>query len=786
MKPLTKCFLAIVCLSLLFSQQSQAQELQQTIRGTVIDGDSKAPLIGASVILINSDPIRGLITDHNGKFRMENVAVGRVSLKITYMGYEERILPNMLLSSARELVLKIELQESLNQIEEVVVNGKKHKAELINEMAVSSSRTFGVEETSRYAGTFNDPARMASNFAGVAMDPGGDNSISIRGNSPAGVKWRLEGVEIPNPNHFADEGATGGPINALNSSMIANSDFMTGAFAPEYGNAYSGVFDVRLRTGNNEKREYIFGASALGFELAAEGPFSKNYNGSYLANYRYSSLAVLDDAGIVDFGGIPKYQDASFKLNLPAGKLGYFNLFGLWGKSWISEAYEEERNGKMKEVFRSDYLSNMGTIGLAHTNTFGDDLFLRSAVSVSTNGSGYNQWVYKDSVGLQNNYNDYTRKHSLRLQSIANYKLSPSNKLQFGAFYTQDFFDLFAELRSNQTDSFNLLQGDRGDAGFAEAFACWKYRPTEQITIVSGLHYNRVIYNGEQVLEPRISGRWNFHGRQYLSLGYGRHSRSNSLLTNLALVQLEDGTTQQLNKSLGMIKAEHFVLGYENRIGALTNFKIEAYYQRLFDVPVQLEESSYSHLNLYDSYMLDQLNNQGTGENYGLEVTVERFFNKGFFYLLTASVYESTYVGSDGVERNTRWNGNYITNLVMGKEWNVGRDGKFRTIGLSGKVLLMGGRRFSPILFEESKQMGYTVRDYSRAYEVKGDDIFQLNTSFYVRRNRAKTTHEFKIDIQNVTNYQANLTGYFNPASQEVVYGKQLGFLPNISYQIQF
>src|SRR5690606_39440450 len=181
--------------------------------------------------------------------------------------------------------------------------------------------------TSRMAGGINDPARMVTSFPGVAGDPGGDNMIIVRGNSPKGVLWRLEGMEIPNPNHFADDGATGGPINVLNSDMIDDSDFYTGAFAAEYGNVTSAVFDMKLRDGNDRKREYTLKAGVLGTDLTAEGPIPGVLVGSFLINFRYSVFTPLDQAGIVACQGVPLYTDDAFKLTLPAGKEGTVELF---------------------------------------------------------------------------------------------------------------------------------------------------------------------------------------------------------------------------------------------------------------------------------------------------------------------------------------------------------------------------------------------------------------------------------------------------------------------------
>ena len=270
----------------------------------------------------------------------------------------------------------------MTELDDVIVVAKQNKQDVLNDMALISARSFSVEETKRYAGAIDDPARMVSSFAGVNISAEGNNDIVVRGNSPKGVLWRLDGIGIPNPNHFANEGSTGGPINALNSAMLGNSDFFTGAFSPEYGNAMSGVFDMKLRNGNNEKREYSIMASVLGLDATIEGPFKKGYAGSYLANYRYSTLSLLDQAGIVDFGGVPKYQDASFKIVLPAGKKHIFSLFGLGGLSSISQEELDEENEE-RVLWKAEGKSNLGFVGLNHTYLINDKTYLKSFTSAS-------------------------------------------------------------------------------------------------------------------------------------------------------------------------------------------------------------------------------------------------------------------------------------------------------------------------------------------------------------------------------------------------------------------
>src|SRR5690554_2768736 len=378
----------------------QAQNLTQTVRGKVIDQESRVPLPGVNVVVVGGAELLEGSTDLQGEFHIENVPVGRTTLKISYIGYEEKFLSNLLVSSGKETVLEVALQESLIGMDEVVIRADQNKSQIANEMALVSARGFTVEETKRYAGSFNDPARMVSGYAGVTGDASGDNNIIVRGNSPKGIQWRLEGIDIPNPNHFSDEGATGGPINALNSIMLANSEFYTGAFAPEFGNALSGVFDMRLRKGNNEQREYSASVGILGTEATLEGPFKRGGGSSYLLNYRYSTLTLLNDLGLVTFGGIPKYQDLSFKVHVPTKSIGTFSLFGLGGKSSIvEEEFAEEEEDRLLE--KGDYKANMGVLGMTQYLSLGFKTFLQNSISLSQNGSGFQGYEPKEQDVLE-------------------------------------------------------------------------------------------------------------------------------------------------------------------------------------------------------------------------------------------------------------------------------------------------------------------------------------------------------------------------------------------------
>lgn len=786
MKTQTHYRLIFYALMLLGCLASTAQGITQNIKGVIVDQDSNSPLIGATVMVIGSDPILGNITDVTGAFKIEGVPIGRVSLRITYIGYEDRTISNLLVGSSKELFLDITLEESFEKLEEVVVTAKKDKSEVLNEMSLVSARSFSVEETKRFAGSFNDPARLASAYAGVANAPEGNNDIIVRGNSSKGILWRLEGVEIPNPNHFANEGATGGPINALSSNMLSNSDFMSGAFAPEYGNALSGVFDMKLRRGNFDKVERTVGISTLGLDLAMEGPLGAN-NGSYVTNYRYSTLDLIDRLGIMDFGGVPRYQDFTYNVYLPINKKHFVSFFGLGGLSSIFSIEEDEETGE--NLDKTLFETSMGTTGFIHNFLINENSYLKSFISLSgTTLGGYTRLPTEENNSeFYEVFNGDYKRSFLRVGSTYGQKLDSRNKVEFGFILSRIGFNISQNGYDFTQDVMVNELNDKGSTERIQGFASWKYRIDEDLTMTSGIHINGLTLNDSYSIEPRLALRWDFSASQALSFGGGIHSKMEPSSVYLWNIHDEDGSVSQPNKDLKMSRAAHLVLGYDQRLGPNTHFKSEIYYQHLYDVPVEDDPSStYSLLNVSDQYDPRVLVNAGKGRNYGVELTLEQYLHKGFYYLTSASIFNSLYTPKDGVERKTAFASDYVFNFLGGKEFKVGKEHKNKVLFVNAKVSLIGGQRYTPIDLESSISEGETVRFEDRPFSAKSDNIFIPNISIGTRKNRPKSTHEFKIDIQNVSNNQAVVQQYYIQATESIEESAQLGMFPTISYTINF
>lgn len=627
---------------------------------------------------------------------------------------------------------------------------------------------------------------MVTTFSGVASDPAGDNTIIVRGNSPRGVLWRLEGIEIPNPNHFANDGTTGGPINVLNSDMIDDSDFYTGAFAAEYGNVTSAVFDMKLRDGNDRKREYTLKAGVLGTDLTAEGPLPGVTGGSYLANYRYSSLALLDQAGIVDYQGVPEYTDAAFNLKMPAGKAGTFSLFGLGGRSNIDQ---EDRSDEGDSLFAtSRFGSRMGVLGSTHTRLFGSKNYLYSTVSVSGNGSSM-RWESTDAPGeepLELREQQDMRRWTIRGTTTLNTRIDAAHKLRSGVIVSVDHYKLEMDWWNFDEDRTERVLDQEGKATTLQAFSSWKWRMSEKLTLTSGVHVLHYTLNGATSLEPRAALRYQMDTRRAITIGAGLHSKTESVMTYLARTTRPDGSVYQPNLDLGLSRAAHAVIGYEHMLTEDVQLKAEAYYQHLYGQPVENDRNSGFWLGNWDGWFTDRdLVNTGTGYNTGVELSAEKFFTRGWHGVTTLSVFQAKYTAMDGVERNSRYSLGTVGNLLAGKEWKVGGEGKDKVIATGVRYNIMGGQWRTPIDLEASIASGYQIESPDQMSE-KNDPVQRLDVQLAYRVGRTKVSHEIKADVQNVLNAKTPVYRYYNNESERIESVDQLGMLPVLQYTLRF
>ncbi|WP_264847688.1 TonB-dependent receptor [Capnocytophaga catalasegens] len=761
-----------------------AQSIEQTLKGNVFDADTREPLLGASVVVQNSDSIIGTITNENGNFSL-TLPVGRHTLEISYIGYESFIIPSMMITSGKEAVVEVALKKDAVQIGEVIVRASINKERPLNTMATVSARSFSVEETQRYAGGMSDPARLVSAFSGVTTGNLQDNSIIVRGNAPQGVAWRLEGVEIPTPHHFAGGNVAGGGLVTLFSSqMLANSDFFTGAFPAEYGSATAAIFDMKLRNGNADKYEHTAQVGVLGLDFSSEGPISRASGSSYLFNYRYSTFGLLGDLNLIPADQRIKYQDLSFKFNFPTQRAGTFSFWGIGG---IDATHKNASTDISKWEIDTDRIQNQwdthtGAMGVAHRINTSSKSFLQTNLAISE----VNKTII--TKRLSDDLQTFTPDSDLKditgtftFSSNYNYKFSPKAVLKTGFEYKKLFyqFDLSGTQDYNLPQTYTRIIDDKGNTDASEIFAQMKYNISSSLLINAGFHLAYFGLSKEIIPEPRLGLQWEFVPNHSLSLGYGKHSRPEAL--NIYMFEINGN---QPNKNLKLSKAHHFVLGYDWRINEKLRLKTEVYYQHNYDIPGEAN-TSYSLINFNRDFTLHkELTNNTIARNYGIDFTFERFLNDNYYYLLTASLFDAKYKAGDNVWHNTRYNKNYVFNALFGKEFFFKNNS--RILDVNARITFTGGERYTPILESQSIANERIIYDDTRAFESSFPNLLYADVTLNYRVNHRKSSSVFSFQMKNVFGSPIYLGHNYNFISKQIELSKSTLLIPNISYKIEF
>ena len=759
-------------------------QLTQTIKGVVIDRLSGEPLSFVSVGLLDLPSI-GATTDDNGKFTLQQVPIGRHSLQASFIGYETVVLSEVLLNSAKEVSLEIEMTPSYTTLNEVVVTNVINKEQSSNKMALTGGRLLSMEEASRYAGGMDDPARLVSSFAGVSPSMG-NNGISVHGNAPSLLQWKMEGVEIPNPNHFADIATLGGGVlSSLSTNVLGNSDFYSGAFPAEYNNAVSGVFDMKMRNGNNQTYEHSFQAGILGLDFFSEGPISKNHGSSYIANYRYSTTGLMNKMSSGDKQDqLLDYQDLNFKLNFPTSNAGTFSV---WGTGLIDKFRTERKDPSDWEYKDDRKYSEMKQTslasGLSHRYIFYGGGVLRTTIAASYSKNKAFEDYYSD----KSNYTPYlnldNKYTNLTLTSSFEKEYTPNHVNKTGVTLTNINYNMNLKLAPAIAKPLQTISEGKGNTNLISAYSSSLITFHNALSATVGVNAQVFTLNNNWAVEPRASLKWQATPRSSFSVAYGLHSR----IEKLDVYYVRDKVTgNQLNKDLDFTKAHHVSLSFNYKISDDMNLKVEPYFQYLFDVPV-MADSSYSVLNRTQFYVEDALVNLGKGRNYGIDITFEKYMTNGLYYMATASLFDSRYTGGDGVWHNTKFNRRFILNGLIGKEWTIGRQKRDR-FGVNLKLTLQGGDRYSPV--DETESMAHldqdTKYDETRAFSNQFSPIFLLNYSISYRMNRTKVSHEFAIKGLNATNTKEYYGFDYNIKNNKIEANKEATSLFNILYRLDF
>jgi hypothetical protein len=778
--------IAIIILFIANHNLCGQSKYQQSIQGKVTDKSTGMPLPAANVILEGSAFQKGIVTDIEGRFNFEGIKIGTYRIKVSYIGYEPYLLENIHLLSGKDFYQEIQLNPSAEVLSSVAVNAFRNKTDPRNNMALIGARSFTIEETNMFAGSYGDPARMAMNYAGVLPVRDNRNDIIIRGNSAFGLNWKVDNIEIPNPNHFGASGTTGGPIIIINNNHLARSDFFNSAFPAEYGNAIAGVFDIKLKTGNIQNHEKWLQVGWNGLELGFEGPIRQIKNASYIISYRHSIPDLIAQTGVSLRKKID-YKDLNFKLNIPGTKTGNWSLIGMGGNSRI---ILDERKLKHSDRGFDDYgeiidnTTSLAVIGL--TNKYYLNKTTKLESSIAFTGNIVKSEIDTVSYDIDQPFhwgNENTRIHKYKFNTKLFSKIS--DKASYSLGFSHDHFVLSLndwEFQDNQYLRFTDTSNAQMD--FSRVYLSYKRRLTNKTEMYLGINNQYLFINKSYSIEPRASIKYKISELSEISIGSGLHSQMQPIVTYFVKTE---NTNTLTNKNLDFTKSIHNVFSYDLIFNEFLRFKAELYYQHLYDVPVSRVEPAYSLINFGTEYYIerkDSLINSGKGQNYGIELTFERFFHNNYYYLITASIFNSKFKGRDGKYRNTAYNGQYATNILGG--YRLAFPKKNVAMMFGANFTYAGGSPYVPYDVNQTVQNQRVMYDWERAYKVRRKDYLRFSFRIGLQRNFKRSSIETSIDLQYGTDYTNIYTDRINVRTGKVITNDKLIFYPMINSRFNF
>ncbi len=769
---------------LLISAHLSAQQTSQNIRGTVTDPNSKQPLQGATVVITETEKNMSVVTDSLGSFVLRNVPTGRTRVQVSYTGYETFLSDYIILNAAKEFELAVEMEEEKKQLGNVVIKATRNPKQPVNRYALVSGRSFSPEETQRYAASANDPSRMALGFPGVQATRDSRSDIVIRGNNPVGMQWRLEGLDVINPNHFARKGSTGGGITIFSLSMLDNSDFLTGAMPAEYGDVLSGVFDMHFRKGNNQKAEHSFKAGMIGLDFSTEGPIKKG-SSSYLMNYRYSTLGILNALGLNLVGERENntFQDFAFNLAFSNKKNSVqWNFWGIGGysKETVDEVDDTLEWKQYDDYAVYDFRTKMGALGVGNTTRLSGKSFLRSSLALIAQEVSFTDDTLTRKKIVSTVNDELYRNNRLSFTSSFNHKFSPSANLKAGVYFTNIFYH-FRRDAIDYTNSIyrNFVNGE-GNTIMIQPYVQMSLKPGDRLTINSGIHMIHLAFNKKTAIDPRLSIQYKIDQRKSFSFAYGLHSKILPLGS-----YFYSSSGMYPNKSLDMMRAHHIILAYDQMFGNKWRLHTEAYYQRLLHIPVVNDVNrTFWILNELDGYAKESLVIKCKGANKGVDISAENFFTKGLFMILSFSAFNSTYEPLNSKTYNTRFNSKSSGSWTGAKEWNIKKN---RVFQFGWKMVYNGGLPLTPLAAIQSTTRE-PVLDEMRPYSERVFPYVRTDTRFALRKDKTGRSWHLALDVQNILGIKNTdgLSRKYDPSVNQWIYKKQSGIVPVLSYQVDF
>lgn len=751
----------------------------QNISGYITDAYSGAAIPNASVSVQKGAFESSVIADLNGFYQIISLIPGRYQIRIQHEGYQSLIAQEVLVTTGKVLHFKHQLKPVSFEMDPVIVRASDSWDIRTN----ARVEIIGIEQTERFPANFQDPARVVNAIAGVAQLNDQANHLSIRGLSPVYSKWYLEGMEIVNPNHTSNAGTitdlptqAGGGVLLFSSQVLGNTILSKGPHAVQYSNALSGIVDLNYRNPSPGETKYSVSLSLIGLEAAAEGPMGKARKNSWMANYRYSTIGFLSDLGVPLGDEDIRFQDAHLQMNFQTGDHSAIRLFGFWGYNQNifkgkENAVEREEN---KERFDINFDNTLYGVGLKYRLLIGSNAILRFGAVFSSSNAGRQQLeiIENQSRNLSQSLVQDNRVFSSFIEKQS--KIGSSGRFTLGLQYK--WIDDSGE---NSFLSSGIIQNNMSGSKRSQMrpYAEYLIDLSNSLKLDLGLAGSYWSNSESFIIEPQLALYYELGSNTNFSLRYQIRSQD--------FAQPVSEINQiQIQNNLPVTAIGHLVnLGVEKQINQASQFSSSLFYTNIQNAPIYSRTQFASQA--FDAFSLPGVTYEGKERVYGLEVSYDRTISNALFLSANTTVYNSQVQAPKSGWKDARFNGGYIVNLSVGKEFEKVTESHQRTLGISGRVTVLGGLRDRIIDEVISQQTGTTFYP-SIYYEQKLPTYFRPDLSIYLIKNKGKRTIRWSLDIQNVGNVHNTAYSYYDVVMQKVVDKQQLGIIPILSWRIGF
>jgi hypothetical protein len=738
------------------------------VRGTVVDAVTREPLIGANVFLLGTS--FGAASDINGVFTIRQLPAGTYSVQASMIGYRAQVATDVTVAPGREAQLSFTLQPTTLDLEEVVIEAAMFRE---NADAQVSSQTLSYEEIRRAPGGQEDVIRAISVLPGVVQASAGRNDLIVRGGAPSENLYVVDGLEIPNINHFGTQGATGGPLSFINLDFVQDVTFATGGFGARYGDKLSSVMNIQLKEGRRDRLGGKLTVSASQFGMNAEGPIGGS--GSYFFSARRSYLDFIFKAA--GFGFVPEYWDFITKATVSVDRENEISFVGIGVLDNVRffNDTEDQRfsNSRILGNSQNQYFSNFswkrlmgnGFMTFSLGRTFVDYNFLQT-----------------DSL-LAPVFRSDSKEGETSLRADGVFLLDRTRELSFGAqgkyARVRGDFALTPTSDAIQTGPSLPFLSNRWDTTAFKGAAYVQYAQTffKRLRVTAGgrLDYFNLI-DQPAALSPRLSFRYGLNDLTTLTLSGGRYHQAPSyiwLVSNSA------------NAALRHVRVDQAVLGVERLLRSDTKLRIEGYIKDYGHYPASTERPWLVLANTgagfggsedgFSSFGLEPLVSEGVGSSYGLELLLQKRLSEIPLYgILSLSWNNTEYAALDGIRRPGLYDQRIIFNFSGG--WKI--DAHWET---SLKFRYGSGTPFTPFGVS-GEQLFASDFNAARLPDFHSLDLRVDRRWFFTHWNLIAY-----IDIQNIYN-RKNIQAYrWDPRNNSIESsGGAIGVLPTIGVSAEF